>query len=63
MPKAIKPLPISGQRVKVTAGKFKGREGIVDAYYQGRLHINSKTRTGWAVIGPINPAHTEEIPG
>jgi hypothetical protein len=63
MARPLKPLPISGTRVNVTGGPWKGLSGTVDSYNCGRLYCSlQKADKSWILAGPINPDHMEEVP-
>ncbi len=63
MSRSIKPLPITGTRVRITNGPYKGLSGTVDCYNCGRLYCSlQKADKTWTLAGPINPDHIEEVP-
>jgi len=58
---AITPLPITGTRITITAGLWKGRDATVLQYRNGKLYATTTDKKRIIEIGPINPAHTTTI--
>ena len=57
----LKPLPVSGTKIQITGGIYRGTSAVVDCYKQGRLYAMRDTGKGWILIGPIDPAHVKEV--